>query len=132
MLEEAAPRSAQKNGKLLVVVGFLLGLVGAALLSLPHSQEEPVALWATAARAALPMSMKPGMGSSWRHLKEQRRSSVTETRPFLTRQRKTVLSCHSLAVQAHAPAARAKFSQAPSIRRTRVSWKMIRSQKVTC
>jgi len=66
MLEEAAPRSAQKNGKLLVVVGFLLGLVGAALLSLPHNQEEPVALWATAARAALPMSMKPGMGSALR------------------------------------------------------------------
>merc|ERR1712187_655786 len=65
MIEEAAPRSAQKSAKLLVVVGFLLGLVGAALLSLPHSrQEEPVALWATAARAALQMSMKPGMGSS--------------------------------------------------------------------
>jgi len=65
MLEEATPRSAQKNGKALMLVGFFLGLGGAALLSLPYSrQEEPIALWATAARAAAPMSIKPGMGVS--------------------------------------------------------------------
>jgi len=65
MFQEEAPRGG-KTCKVLAIVTLLLG--GAALLSLPYSQEEPLDLWAVpqglASRASAAMS--PAMASGLR------------------------------------------------------------------
>lgn len=61
MLQETVPRSGHR-GKLLTLFTLMLG--GAAFFSLPYSsQEQPLDLWATAARGAAQMSrvLKPWM-----------------------------------------------------------------------
>jgi len=63
MLQEAASRSVYSKGKVVALFALLLG--GAALLSLPYSNnEESVDLWATARAPTAAARMSPAMGTS--------------------------------------------------------------------
>jgi acyl carrier protein len=61
MLEAAVPRSGRLNGKAPVILAFLLGFAGAALINMPVGQynEEPLALFGAvpAARTSVPKMM---------------------------------------------------------------------------